>query len=56
MSDDVCQYIQAAAMRHAQLDVFDTQIAGALDQLIEQGNNGFASFDRKTFLAQEFCI
>src|SRR5712692_204760 len=56
MSDDVCQHIQTAAVRHAHGDVFDAEIAGALDQLIEQGNDRFASFDRKTLLSEELGI
>src|SRR6266404_378579 len=56
MSDDVGQDIQAAAVRHSQLDVFDTQLASPLDQLIEQGNNCLAAFNRKAFLAQEFRV
>src|SRR5882672_1799991 len=56
MSDHVRQDVQASAMRHSHLDVFDTEIAGALDQLIEQRNDCFAPFNGKAFLAQKFCI
>src|SRR5713226_7291742 len=52
MPDDVCQDVQTAAVRHAHRDVFDAEISGALDQLIEQRNNRFASFDRKALLTQ----
>src|SRR5712692_2518997 len=52
MPDDVCQDVEPAAVRHSHRDIFDAEISGALDQLIEQRNNRFASFDRKTLLTQ----
>src|SRR5205823_4635552 len=56
MPDDVRQHVQTAAVRHAHGDVFDTEVAGALDQLIEQRNDCFAAFDRKTLLAQKLRV
>src|SRR5258708_19785876 len=56
MPDDIRQHIQTAAVRHAQRNVFDAEVAGALDQLIEQWNDRFAAFDRKTFLPQELRV
>src|SRR5713226_10492679 len=52
MPDDVCQDVQTAAVRHTHRDVFDAEISGTLDQLIEQRDDRFASFDRKTLLTQ----
>src|SRR5258708_36050576 len=56
MPDDIRQHIQTAAVRHAQRNVFDAEVAGALDQLIKQWNDRFAAFDRKTFLPQELRV
>ena len=56
MSDDIRQNIQTAAMRHSHLYVFDAKITGALDQLIEQGNDRFAALNRESLLAQEFRV
>ena len=52
MADDICQNIQAAAMRHPKGDVFDAEIGRALNQLIEQGNDRFTAFQRKSLLAE----
>src|SRR6266516_1024507 len=54
--DNICQYIQAAAMGHAERDVIYSPRRGAYDQLIEQGNNRFASLQRKSLLAQVFGV
>src|SRR5260370_39984272 len=56
MPDDVRQHIQTAAVRHPHRYVFDAEVAGALDQLIEQRNDRFAAFDRKTLLSEELCV
>src|SRR5215510_1922520 len=52
MTDDVREHIQPPAMRHAHLDVFDAEFGGPIDQLVEQRNDCFAAFDRKTLLAE----
>src|SRR5438128_7716188 len=54
--DNICQHIQAPAMGHAERDVIDSAGGGAFDQLIEHGNNRFASLQRKSLLAQVFGV
>src|SRR2546427_9491575 len=55
VADDVRQHIQAAAMRHSERDVFDAELGRALDQLIEQRNDRFTAFQRKSLLAEVLC-
>ncbi len=45
MSDNICQHVKTAPVRHPHLDVRDAEIAGALDQLIKQRDDGLAAFD-----------
>ena len=52
MPDNVCQHIQAPAVRHSHCDRFNTELSGAFNQLIEQRNYRFASFNGKTLLAE----
>src|SRR5205085_2126589 len=52
MADDVCQHVQPSPVGHAHSDVFNAEVARAFDQLIEQGNDRLASFDRKSFLTE----
>src|SRR5713226_8642055 len=52
MTDDISQHIQTPPVRHAHRNLFNAQVARALDQLIEQGNDRFTAFDRKAFLAE----
>src|ERR1700738_4365437 len=56
MSDDIRQHIQTGAVRHSHLYVFDAKSTGALDQLIEQGNDCFAALNRESLLAEEFRV
>src|SRR6185437_2628346 len=56
MADHVCQNVQPATMRHPHCDLLDAQIAGAINQLVEECDDGFASFDREALLAQKFGI
>src|SRR6266849_8949780 len=52
MTDDISQHIQTPPVRHAHRNLFNAQVARALDQLIEQGNDRFTAFDGKAFLAE----
>ena len=45
VSDDVRQQSQAAAMGHAESDVFDATRGRAVNQTIEQWNDCFAAFN-----------
>ena len=47
----VDQHVQAAAMCHAEHHFFHANAAGRLDNVVEKGNQGFAAFQRKSFLA-----
>src|SRR5947199_10720762 len=52
MPDNVCQHTQAPAVRHSHCDRFNTELSGAFNQLIEQRNYRFASFNGKTLLSE----
>src|ERR1043165_4314412 len=56
MADHVCQNVQPAPMRHPHRNLLDAQIAGAINQLVEDCDDSFASFDREALLPQKFGI
>src|SRR5213075_2657526 len=53
-ADDIGQHVQPAPVRHAEHDLSHAMPGGALDCQIEQGNEAFAAFERKTLRADEF--
>ena len=53
LADDVGQYVQPAAMRHADDDFVDVVRGGALEQFVENGDRRFAAFEREPLLADE---
>ena len=48
---DAREYIQPAAMRHADDDLFDAEIAAALDDLLERRDHRLAAFEAETLRA-----
>ena len=52
VADDVREDVEASAVRHAERDVFDALLGGALDELIEERDDRLAAFQRETFLAE----
>src|SRR5215510_2458849 len=54
--EDVGQHRQTAAMRHPHDHFFDAAFGGALNQLIENGDDRFAAFDREPLLAEVFRV
>src|SRR2546423_6623201 len=53
VADDVREDVQASAVRHAERDVFDALLGGALDELIEEPDDRLAAFQRETFRSEE---
>src|ERR1041384_6317219 len=56
MADDIREHVQTSAMRHAHRDAVDAELAGALNQLIEQRNDRLAAFNRKSLLTEELGV
>ncbi|MGY4328422.1 hypothetical protein ACVWWG_002839 [Bradyrhizobium sp. LB7.2] len=50
------QHIEAAAMRHAQHDLLDAEIAAALDDLLERGDQRFSTVQAEALGAGEFGV
>src|ERR1700730_3203595 len=55
LTDHVCKNIQAAPVGHSQGDLFNAARGPAFDQLVEQGNDRLAAFQRETLLTEVFC-
>ena len=53
---DICQNIQAPAMRHADSYIFYAARRSAFYQLIQNGNNRLHAFYGKSLLSQVFCM
>src|SRR5262245_10915562 len=51
-TDDVCDHVQAAAMRHSDCDVVDAATRAALDQLVEQRDDRLVPLDRASLLTE----
>ena len=49
LAENIDQYIQSAAMSHADQYLENSLIAGALNQLIEHWNQTFTTFEAKAF-------
>ena len=56
LAQNVDEHVQAAPVRHAEDDLIDALIAGPLDGQIEQRNEAFAAFQRKTLGADVFLL
>ncbi|MHC2277016.1 hypothetical protein ACVME8_003627 [Bradyrhizobium diazoefficiens] len=50
------QHVEAAAMRHAQHDFLHAEIAAALDDLLERGDQGFSTVETETLGAGKLGI
>ena len=53
LADDVGQDVEAAAVGHADDDLVDVVGGGALQNLFQDGERGFAAFEREALLADE---
>src|SRR5262249_33212492 len=53
LADGVGENVEAPAMRHADHDLVDVARGGALQDFIEDGERGFAAFEREPLLADE---
>ena len=49
-----CEHVQAPAVRHAEIDLFDTKRAAALDDLLHRRNHRFTTIDTKALRALIF--
>ncbi len=50
LADDVGQHVQAAAVRHADHDLFGAVASGALDQFVQHRDQRLAAFQREALL------
>src|SRR5690606_16786037 len=56
VADNVREDVKAAAMRHSHIDLFDAAGRSTFEQLVENGNDGLRSFERKTLLSEIFLV
>src|SRR5574341_1712200 len=52
IAEHIGEHVQASAVRHAHRDLLDAEVARPFDQLVEQGNDRLAAFNRKSLLSE----
>ena len=56
LAEGVDQHVEPAAVRHADDAFLHAHAAGALQQIVQQGNQAFAAFQREAFLPDIACM
>ena len=56
LSRDVGEHVEATAVGHADVDLVEFVIGSVLDDLVEQGDDRFATLERETLLSDELGL